>query len=81
MESRQQHLLAWVSWYQDHPHKFFLGNGVLTSATVTDPSFDASFMPVSKIISKCAILETTLQFSFGEDRVLIAIPVRRCHLL
>lgn len=80
VESRQ-HLLARVDWYQDHPHKFFLGNGLLISATVTDRTVDASYLPISRIISRCASLETTLQFNSGEDKVLIVIPVRRDYLL
>ena len=73
-ENSNTHFLACVKWLQDHPQKFVLGNGTILSATVTD---HVSFMPVSRIISRCAVVDTSIQFDYGEDKVCIAIPVRR----
>lgn len=80
-EKEHQHLLGRVSWYHDHPEKFFLQNGVLLSTKVSCPTQSASFMPVSRIISRCATLETKLQLSYGEDNVLIVVPARNSFLL
>ena len=77
----KKHLLAHVKWYQDHPQKFVLGNGIVLSATVTEHMSSASFIPVSRIVSRCVMLHTTLQFSYGEDKVCIAIPVKRYYFL
>lgn len=78
--SQVAHLIACVKWYQDHPQKFFFGNGIVLSATVTECTSSASFMPVSRILSRCAFIKTTIQFEYGEDTVCIAIPVRRHYL-
>ena len=81
-DRQQQHLLARVAWFHDHPiDKFLLGNGTILSATVTDCTHSSSFMPVCRIISRCASLETTLQSAYGEDKVMIAVPVRKSFLL
>ena len=77
----EPHLLARITWYQDHPHKTELGNGIILSASVSEPSYAASFMPVSRIISRCAICITTMQFDYGEDKVCVVIPIRRHSLL
>ena len=77
----KKHLLARVKWYQDHPQKFVLGNGIVLSATVTERMSSASFIPVSRIISRCAMFHTTLQLSYGEDKVCVAIPVKRHYFL
>ena len=79
--TKQDHLLAHIKWYQDHPQKYFMGNGIVLSATVPEDSTCSSFMPVSRIISRCAILHTKLQLEYGEDKVCIAIPMRRHYLL
>ena len=56
----KKHLLARDKWYQDHPQKFVLGNGIVLSATITENMSSASFIPVSRIVSRCAISHTTL---------------------
>ena len=33
--TKQDHLLAHIKWYQDHPQKFHMNNGIVLSATVT----------------------------------------------
>ena len=78
---KEDHLLAYVNWYQDHPQKFYMSNGIVLSATVSEHQTCSSFMPVSRIISRCAILSTELHFDYGEDKVCIAIPLRRHYLL
>ena len=78
---KEDHLLTRIKWYQDHPRRFSMGNGIVLSATVTEHQTCSSFMPVSRIISRCAIFSTELQFDYGEDKVCIIIPLRRHYLL
>ena len=70
------HLLAHVKWYQDHPQKFVLGNEIVLSATITEHMSSTSFIPVSRIVSRCVVFHTTLQLSYGEDNVCNAIPIK-----
>ena len=51
-----------------------------TSSCVTEPVYSASFMPVSRIISRCAVRVTTMQLNYGEGKVCVVIPIRR-HFL
>ena len=73
----KEHLLAYIHWYQDHPKKFMLNNGIVISATIAEQVTAASYMPVSRIISRCAVVSSTFQFDYGTDRVYVAIPLRR----
>jgi len=57
----KEHILARVKWYQDHPQKFVLGNGIVISASVSDHKTWASFMPVSRILSLAIAIDTTIQ--------------------
>ena len=57
-----------------------MNNGIVLSATVTEPFTCSSFMPVSQIISHCAVLCTEVQFDYGADKVYIAVPLRRHYL-
>lgn len=72
-----KHLLAYVKWYQNHPDKFNLGNGIVLSATVSEIPTCSAFMPVSRILSRCAIQSTELEFNYGEDSICVAIPLKR----
>ena len=78
--TKQDHLLARMKWYQDHPQKFHMNNGIVLSATVTEPLTSSSFMPVSRIISRCAVLSTEIQFDYDAHKVCIAVPLRRHYL-
>lgn len=78
---QKTHILAQIEWYQDHPRKFSLGNRVILAATVPEPSFAASFMPISRIISHCAVINQKVAMDYGEDYVRVALPLRRHKLL
>ena len=75
-----EHLLAHVSWYQDHLYKFHLGNGLLLLTTVPELPPCSTFVPVSHIMSRCAIQYTKMQFDYGEDSVCVVIPLKRYYL-
>lgn len=49
------HILAKVNWYQDHPRKLSHLSESMLSATVLELYTSASFIPVSRIILRCAI--------------------------
>lgn len=73
----QPHILAKVKWFQDHPRKDMLKNSIFLSATLFDSESEASFMPVSRIMSRCAMIRQTLQFDFGSDSVNIFMSLVR----
>ena len=76
--TEKAHILAKINWFQDHPQKYLLGNGIILSATACETSYSVSqFMPISRFISRCAIVERRLQTDHGEDLVYVAIPVRK----
>ena len=80
--SKQDHniILVHIIWYQDHPQKLFMGNGIVLSVTVAEHSTCSSFMLVSRIISRCATACKVIQFDHMKDKVCISIPVRRHYL-
>ncbi len=54
----------------------FINSSVILTSTVFDCDSCASFMPVSRVLCQCAVSSTaTLQFDYGEDNVIIAIPM------
>ena len=76
----QPHVLASVKWYQEHPQKYYFGNGIVLSATVPENTSCSSYIPVSRILSKCSYIHTKVKFSYGEDNVCVAIPLKRHNL-
>ena len=53
-QQQQAHIFAKVKWYEDHPQKFFFGNGSLVSATTFERESEATFLPLCRIMSRCA---------------------------
>ena len=74
---QQPHVLASVKCYQDHPQKYYFGNGI---ATVPENTSCSSYIPVSRILSKCSYIHTKVKFSYREDNVCVAIPLKRHNL-
>lgn len=70
------HVFAKVKWLEDHPYRHHLHQSVIISATTYTHESPASFIPLSRIIARCAIAQDVpYTFEFGEDRVCIAIPL------
>ena len=73
-DTEKNHMLAFVDWNDNHPQKFMLGNGIVISCKSFSSS---SFMPASRIISQCAIVDQTVSFDYGKESVRIALPLKR----
>ena len=70
------HVLARVQWYDDHPRRNYLHSSITLCSTVFDSESSACFIPVSRIMCRCAISEPTeLQFDYGIDNVHVVIPL------
>ena len=71
------HILACIRWYEDHSRKFLLGNGIVIASSTCTAFSSASFMPVSRILSQCAIVHRNMHMDYGEDSIQIALPLKR----
>ena len=75
---KKQHIFAKVFWLSDHPRKLVeYKNGILMAATIFDSTSSAEFIPVSRIISRVATVNCTVKLDYGEDKVTIAVPLKR----
>ena len=71
-------VLARLEWYGDHPRRHFLHSSVLVGSTVFEPKSCVSFMPVSRIMCRCAVsTPLSLTFDYGVDRVYVSIPLTK----
>ena len=73
--STVSHVLAHVKWYMDHPRRNFFHPSIIVCASVYDADSPACYMPVSRIAGRCAIASTTIRFDYGEDSVIVAVPL------
>ena len=70
------HLLVRVQWLGDHPCKFHFHPSVMVCSTVLDHESAASFMPIRRIICRCALsIPLSVTFDFGLDRVHVSVPL------
>ena len=69
------HLQATVKWYEKHPCSHFLGPSVIVTSTTFSPFSCASFLLLSTISTRCAYVQTTFNFSLGNDVVVVCVPL------
>lgn len=75
--SDHPYLLAKVKWYEDHPRKNWFKNSVILSTTIFSAESEASFIPVSRIMSRCATAKESITFDYGIDNVTVGLPLTR----
>ena len=74
------HILMNIQWYENHPRRDYINSSVILTCTVFDHDSCASFIPVSRVFSRCTVSSPiTLQFNYGEDNIIVAIPLRTEH--
>jgi len=74
-QKKVSHIFARVSWHRSHPRQNWLPSPLI----ITSPDFDvpgpSTFIPLSRILNRCAVSSDKIQFDFGEDSVNIASPL------
>ena len=69
------HVLALVKWDGDHPRQSYCTLFIICSS-VFEAESCASFIPISRISSRCDISSSQeFSFDFGLDRVIFAVPL------
>ena len=75
------HLFARVHWFEKHPCQEALPYPLKVFSTLTTKSGSSTFLPLSRIMSRCAVSDTTVKFDFGTDHVLLLCPTnKKIHL-
>ena len=65
-----------VHLYENHPRVHWIDSSIILTSTVFENDYCACFVPISRVICLCATSSpVTLQFDYGEDSVLIAVPL------
>ena len=77
MHFKTSHILAKVEWHCRHPNESWLPSPVLIIATDCEPYGPATFIPISQIQCRCAVVLDNVKFDFGEDSVLVIVPLKR----
>ena len=70
------HIFAKVQWHCQHPKESLLPSPILIVGADCEPSGPATFIPISRIMCRCAVVLDNVEFDFGEDSVLIVVPVK-----
>ena len=69
-------VLMHVHWYENHPRSDWIDSFIILTSTVFENDSCACFMLISRVICQCATSSpVTLQFDYGKDSVLIAVPL------
>ena len=71
------HLFARVHWFEKHPCQEVLPYPLNVFATLTKIGESSTFLPISRIMSCCAVCDTSVKFDFGTDHVLLLCPTNK----
>ena len=75
---KTSHIFAKIQWHKQHPRESHLPTPLLVTDTQPDNDVGpATFIPLSRIHSRCAVVRTNFKFDFGQDSVLLAVPLKR----
>jgi len=78
---QEEHLFCFVKWKQRHPHYDWFGQSAIVSSTLNYVEDACSFMPVQRIISRCASAELPVDFHEIVENVFVACPINlKYHL-
>ena len=70
---RVSHIFAHIHWYRRHCKELWFHHRALVVQPDMDISGPATFLLISRVFSHCALISKTVQFDYGEDKVVIAI--------
>ena len=74
MESKKiVHIFARIFWYKAHPRENWFSHRALVLSPDMNKCGPATFLPISRIRCRCAIIDKTVTFEYGKDNVTIAI--------
>ena len=74
-------LLARVKWFEEHPRRNYFYQSVVVCGKLFSGDSYATFIPVSRIMGRCTITQTSFLFDYGEDNITLAIPCIKNKLL
>lgn len=73
---RVTHVIARMEWFKNHPQQHHFGSDTEVWATDFESQSEASFMPLHRALSKCAITTDIVKFtSVYSERVCIVVPL------
>ena len=67
------HLFCYVKWFISYPQRNWFGTSVTDLSQEAD--FPLMFMPVQRIVCRCAHASMSLDFPTGKEQVMIAIHI------
>lgn len=70
---RISHIFARVHWYRTHPRESWYHHRILVVSQDTESFGPATFLPMSRVFSSCALIHKTVMFDFGEDNIVVAV--------
>lgn len=71
------HLFCYIKWLIPHPEHSWFGNSVVVSYLSESNNGPVNYMPIQRLVCRCAHTSMEQEFSSGTERVHIAIPLTR----
>ena len=72
---RSEHIFAYVSWNQQHPHADWFGISATVCLNMHDPPSMCSFIPIQRIHAVCAHCVLDVDIHGMTERLFVAVPI------
>lgn len=76
--TKTTHIFAKIHWLCNHPRQNFFPSPVLVVGPLFDMDYSgpATFIPLSRILHRCAIFPDRKTLDYGEDSIVITLPLK-----
>lgn len=77
----EEHIFCYIHWKQRHPRYDWFGQSAIVSSTLDEIEASCCFMPVQRIICRCACAVLNVNSASIPESVFVACPVNlKYHL-
>ena len=74
-ESTEEHLFCYIKWKQHHPNRNWFGVSAVLSSTLDEIESPCCYMPIQRIMHRCASGIIAVDFGLMSERVFVTVPL------
>jgi len=68
-------VFCYIKWKQHHPNANWFGASAVLTDTINELESACSYMPMQRIMHRCASENITVNFGLHSETVMVAIPL------
>ena len=70
-----EHVIAVVHWFKKHPQEMYFGTSSYIVRSDVESGYSFCYVPVQRLASRCCFGTLTVDFPYGSENVIVAVPI------